>query len=55
MSEAKCEPGWGDLSTRGLFDVDRPSPHPAAHFMSGDPPPPGEGEGERVANIGSTN
>src|SRR5215207_3251984 len=37
MSEAKCETGWGDLSTRALLDVERPSPHPAAHFMSVDP------------------
>ncbi|MEH2535713.1 hypothetical protein V1277_004989 [Bradyrhizobium sp. AZCC 1588] len=43
MSEAKCETGWGDLSARALLDVERPSPHPAAHFMSVDPPPPGEG------------
>src|SRR6185436_19823258 len=42
-SAAKCETGWGDLSTRALLDVERPSPHPAAHFMSVDPPPPGEG------------
>ena len=37
MSVAKCETGWGDLSTRALLDVERPSPHPAAHFMSVDP------------------
>src|SRR5262245_39418851 len=30
MSAAKCETGWGDLSTRVLLDVERPSPHPAA-------------------------
>jgi len=41
MSAAKCETGWGDLSTRALFDAERPSPHPA-RFAS-DPPPPGEG------------
>src|SRR6185369_11687196 len=42
LSVAKCETGWGDgLSTRALLDVERPSPHPAAHFMSVDPPPPG--------------
>jgi hypothetical protein len=28
MSEAKCEPGWGDLSTRALLDAERLSPHP---------------------------
>jgi hypothetical protein len=44
MSAAKCEMGWGDLSTRVLFDAERLSPHPAAHFMSGDPPPLGEGK-----------
>src|SRR6185312_9751696 len=36
-SAAKCETGWGDLSTRALLDVERPSPHPAAHCMSADP------------------
>jgi hypothetical protein len=30
LSEAKCETGWGDLSTRALLDVERLSPHPAA-------------------------
>src|SRR6478672_11109267 len=30
MSVAECETGWGDLSTRALLDVERPSPHPAA-------------------------
>jgi hypothetical protein len=44
MSEAKCETGWGDLSTRAPFDAERLSPHPAVHFMSGDRPPPGEGK-----------
>jgi hypothetical protein len=34
MSEAKCETGWGDLSIRALFDVERPSPHPAREFHS---------------------
>jgi len=43
MSAAKCETGWGDLSTRALFNAERPSPHPAANFIRGDPPPPGEG------------
>jgi len=43
MSEAKCVTGWGDLSTRALLDAERPSPHPAANFIRGDPPPPGEG------------
>ena len=42
MSEAKRETGWGDLSTRALLAVERPSPRPAAHFMSVDPPPAGE-------------
>lgn len=37
MSEAKCVTGWGvQWTTR--------SPHPAAHFIRGDPPPLGEGE-----------
>jgi hypothetical protein len=48
MSEAKCETGWGDLSIRSLFDAERPSPHPAAHFMSGDLPHQG-----RVKSIGA--
>jgi hypothetical protein len=43
MSEAKCETGWGDLSTRAMLDVERLSSRPAAHFMSVDAPPPGEG------------
>jgi hypothetical protein len=38
MSEAKCETGWGDLSTRSLLDVKIPSPHPAARFTRVDPP-----------------
>ena len=38
MSEAKCETGWGDLSTRALLDVERPSPHPAARYTRVDPP-----------------
>ncbi|RXG84448.1 hypothetical protein EAS61_38870 [Bradyrhizobium zhanjiangense] len=29
LSAAKYETGWGDLSTRALLDVERPSPHPA--------------------------
>ena len=45
MSAAKCETGWGDLSTRALLDVERLSPHPAARFTRVDPPPPGEGGG----------
>src|SRR6516162_6734838 len=44
MSEAKCETGWGDLSARALFSEERASPHLAANFIRGDPPPPGEGE-----------
>jgi hypothetical protein len=32
MSEAKWETGWGDLSTRALFDEERLSPHPAREF-----------------------
>jgi hypothetical protein len=28
MSVARCETGWGDLSTRVLLDAERPSPHP---------------------------
>ena len=34
MSEAKCETGWGDLSTRALFDAEGPSPHPDREFHS---------------------
>src|SRR5436190_24178596 len=34
MSVAKCETGWGDLSTRALLDVEIPSPHPATHSAS---------------------
>jgi hypothetical protein len=34
MSAAKCETGWGDLSTRALFEAERPSPHPAREFHS---------------------
>jgi hypothetical protein len=47
LSAAKYGPGWGDLSTRALFGVERPSPHPVTHslrYMRNDPPPPGEGE-----------
>jgi very-short-patch-repair endonuclease len=33
MSEAKCETGWGDLSTRAVSDAERPSPHPATHAL----------------------
>ena len=44
MSAAICETGWGDLSTRALLDVERPSPRPAARFARVDPPPPGEGK-----------
>ena len=41
----KCEPRWGDLSTRALSEVERPSPRPVTHLaMRADPPPPGEGE-----------
>jgi hypothetical protein len=32
-----AEPGWGDLA-------DEDSPHPDAHFVRVDPPPPGEGK-----------
>ena len=49
MSEAKCEPGWGDLSTRALLDAERPSPHPAASRrptseLCSSRTPPGEGK-----------
>ena len=37
MSEAKCETGWGERGPKG-------PPHPAAHCIRGDPPPPGEGK-----------
>src|SRR5262249_41168989 len=44
MSEAKCEPGWGDgLSASNSARVER-SPHPDRDFIAIDPPPPGEGE-----------
>jgi hypothetical protein len=33
MSAAKCETGWGDLSTRAVLDGERLSPHPAAHAL----------------------
>ncbi|PJG51091.1 hypothetical protein CVM73_32950 [Bradyrhizobium forestalis] len=26
--------GWGDLSPRAVFDVERPSPHPGSHFAT---------------------
>ncbi|RZN12471.1 hypothetical protein CWO91_04040 [Bradyrhizobium genosp. SA-3] len=26
--------GWGDLSTRAAFEVERPSPHPVSHFAA---------------------
>ncbi|QOZ42945.1 hypothetical protein XH89_05280 [Bradyrhizobium sp. CCBAU 53340] len=26
--------GWGDLSTRAVSDVERPSPHPVSHFAA---------------------
>jgi hypothetical protein len=42
MSVAKCETGWGEgLSTRSTVRGERLSPHPAAHFIRVDPPPPG--------------
>src|ERR1700733_15375565 len=53
-SEAECETGWGDLSTRALFDEERPSPHPAAHFVRVDPPPPGEGKCHLTAGLDRT-
>src|SRR5690349_1091043 len=34
MSAAKCATGWGDVSTRALFDAERPSPHPDCEFHS---------------------
>ena len=37
MSAAKCETGWGDLSTWALLDAERPSPRPAARFARVDP------------------
>src|SRR6187401_45043 len=36
------EPGWGELSTAA-------SPHPDAHCVRVDPPPPGQGATEYVA------
>ena len=41
MSEAKCETGWGAR-------CETSSPHPAAHFIRGDPPPPGEGKEDHI-------
>jgi hypothetical protein len=45
-SEAECEPGWGDLSTRA--DPERIDRHPTPYrillrTIRYDPPPPGEG------------
>src|SRR4029077_7515199 len=39
-SEAKYVTGWGEL-------IANASPHPAAHFTRGDPPPPREGRNSR--------
>src|SRR6202171_4628459 len=40
---SECVTGWGDVSTRTVRN-ERPSPHPAAHCIRVDPPPPGGGE-----------
>src|SRR6266436_6723466 len=55
LSGAKCETGWGDLSTRALFERERLSPHPAAHFIRVDPPPSGEGEHQLPRRCASLN
>jgi len=34
MSEAKCKAGWGDLSSRALFNDEGPSPHPGPYLAS---------------------
>src|SRR6185369_822056 len=52
LSAAKCETGRGDLSTRALLDVERPSPHPAASRrptseLRSSRTPPGEGKRSR--------
>jgi hypothetical protein len=39
--EARCEPGWGDLSTAALFGMIDLHPTPPLRV---DPPPPGEGK-----------
>src|SRR4051812_28732127 len=36
----------GVISPRGTVRVERLSPHPTAHFIRGDPPPPGEDKKE---------
>jgi hypothetical protein len=51
MSVAKCETGWGDLSTRALLAGERPSPHPAARSTRVDTPLPGEGESDHTRFI----
>src|ERR1700680_1701645 len=38
--------GGGQSLNSAPVRNDRPSPHPAAHFIRVDPPPPGEGETE---------
>jgi len=44
LAPSEAETGWGDLSTRALLEVERPSPHPAARDAHVDPPPQGAGE-----------
>src|SRR5689334_266196 len=45
----RCVTGWGDLSTRALLAVERPSPHPAARDARVDPPPQGAGDNSSYA------
>jgi hypothetical protein len=46
MSEAKCEPGWGDLSAHESHPT---PPAIALRAPAGDPPPPGEGVRDAAA------
>src|SRR5258705_2512285 len=55
INSAKCETGWGDLSTRGTFRNERLPPRPAAHFIRVDPPPPGEGAHQLPRRCASLN
>jgi len=44
--------GWGDLSTRALFNEDHPTPALNLASLDGtDPPPPGQGEASRALRI----
>src|SRR5450432_1696002 len=45
---ARCVTGWGDLSTRALFETRDFHPTPPLRV---DPPPPGEGKRDRAAQF----